>query len=62
MELFIHYIQGIQVQIHSFKVQINFGRYLEANVLGNLTWKKYSVPLGNIAGHEECLFKAYFSH
>lgn len=62
MELFTLYVQGIQVHIHSIKAQINFGRYLEANVLGNLTWKKYSIPLGNFTGDGVWLFRVYFSH
>lgn len=62
MELVTLYVQGIQVQIHSIKAQINFGRYLEATVLGNLTWKKYSIPLGNFTGDGVCLFRVYFSH
>lgn len=56
MELFI------LVQIHSIKAQINFGKYLEASALGNLTWEKYSIPLGNFTEDGEYLFKVYFSH
>lgn len=33
---------------YSIKTQINSGRHLETNVLGNLNWQKYTIALGSL--------------
>lgn len=39
---------------------MNSGRHLEANVLGNLTWQKYSIALGTFTGGGACVFEFGF--